>query len=211
MLKLRQGDPKWGAVTIGDTRYTMSRWGCTITTLSMLSSYFNRYKTPGQLAKEFKFTKDAEIYWQSIKEDIVGYKFTWRFYGAHYSSIDKALLESKDTAVILEVDHSHWVLAIGKVSHGVYKIVDPIDGRVKTTRSYGSITGGATFVGVVQPTEPEEVIPEEDPIIAWHKKNKIIESWDDEDIPEWKMTMAWAIYKGLKENSEKDLDFNLEA
>jgi len=205
MIKLRQGDPKWGSTKIGTTPYTLSRWGCTITCISMLSDYYKCYKDPGVLAKDLKFTSQAEIYWQSIKSALC-LEFTWRFYGADYAKIDKALLGSAETAVILQVDSSHWVVAIGKVSHGVYKIADPIDGKVKTTNSYRKITGGATFKGEA-PIIPTPV--EEDPIITWHKKNKIMESWDDEEIPEWKMTMAWAIYKGLKENKENKLNFDL--
>lgn len=48
----------------------------------------------------------------------------------------------------------------------------------------------------------------EDPIIKWHKKNKIIEHWDG-PAPEWKMVMAWAIYKALRANANKKLDFKL--
>jgi len=212
MLKLRQGDPKWGGVTIGNTKYTLARWGCTLTAISMMSDYYGTYKTPAQLAKGCKFTDQAEIYWHSVKDAVdSAFKFTWRFYNANYDTIDKALFDSPDTAVILEVNHSHWVFAIGKVSAGIYKIIDPIDGKIKTTQSYSQITGGATFEGKVKEVEliPDVPVVIEDSIITWHKKNKIMESWDGEEIPEWKMTMAWAIYKALKANADNKLDFTL--
>jgi len=164
MKYLRQGDPEWGSITIGETNYRLSRWGCTITCISMLSSYYGCYKDPANLAGKLKFTNDARIYWTSIKPALC-FEFIWRFYGADYQRIDEALLGSDETSVILEVDHSHWVVAIGKVSEGVYKIADPIDGKVKTTKSYGSITGGATFKGKIEEKEQ----PSDFAKVAWRK------------------------------------------
>jgi len=46
----------------------------------------------------------------------------------------------------------------------------------------------------------------EDPIIAWHKENHIIERWSDVPTQD-EYKLAWAIYKALKANKDNDLKF----
>lgn len=153
MKVLSQSDPKWASKTIGDTNFTIGRLGCTISCLSMLSDYYGCYLPPDVLAKELVFTDEARVYWQPIKDHLC-YEFTYRFYGKDYKRIDEALLGGEETTVILEVNKSHWVWCIGKVGTGVYRIADPIDGKIRTTERYGNnITGGATFKGKVQVKE----------------------------------------------------------
>lgn len=144
MMKiLSQRDPAWSRETLGNTPFLVGRFGCLITCVSMLSSYYHCYNKPGNLAKTLKYTKDARLYWSSCK--FPNFNFVWRRYGFNKKEIDKSLLGSWKTSVVLQVDHSHWVVAIGRSIFGGYRIADPWTGKKSTTRKYGQITGSAHF------------------------------------------------------------------
>ena len=57
--------------------------------------------------------------------------------------------------------------------------------------------------------EMNEAEDNEPAIVKWHKDNKIIEVWESPPSPE-ELKLGWAIYKGLKVNSETELNFNLK-
>ena len=146
MLKLSQRDSRWSFEKIGKTNITVGRMGCTITCLAMLSSYFGCYKTPGMLAKYLSYTKDALLIWSSIPSELC-FSLHKRFYGYNAELIAEGL-KLKNTAVILQVQGYHWVVAISKIPlTKTYIIADPWTGKLSTTLAYkNQITGGAVLI-----------------------------------------------------------------
>ena len=147
MQKLCQRDPLWASNKIGKTNLTVGRFGCTLTCISMIDSYFEKvYKLPGYLAKYLDFTPGGLIIWGSLSRELP-FVLRDRFQGFQKQKIDQAL-RLDNMACILEVDHSHWILATRLIPFtNTYMIVDPWDGKIKTTMAYKNrITGGATFI-----------------------------------------------------------------
>jgi len=133
MKTLSQKNPAWGYQKIGDSNATIASYGCLITSLSMLSDWYGKYKNPSWMAKNLKFTKDGLLYWNSITSSELPMKFVYRYYSRDDKKI-KEILYSKDNACILRVvlnHYQHWVVLLGYSRLYGYKIADPIDGKVK--------------------------------------------------------------------------------
>lgn len=151
MLTLSQSDKRWSTNKIGKSSLTVGRWGCTLTSLSMLSSFYGCYKSPAELAViPGLFTPQGLLIWGMVEKVFKGkIKFVFR-YGQGNKAVrnDKAIrdsiLNSPKTSVILEVrNHSHWVVATGVYGNDYY-CVDPIDGQRKLVlKAFGNITGSA--------------------------------------------------------------------
>jgi len=162
MKILCQRDPLWAKETIGKSGLTIGRYGCTITSLSMLSSQWGPYITPPVLAKKLTFTKQGLIIWQSI-EKVMGFKFIWRGYSAPKTS---------ELPLLLEVDHCHWVVGVG-LDKGIYKILDPWDGKEALSTRYDNITGYASFLPQKQSIpEPSWIGKLKIPVPTWIKSKK---------------------------------------
>lgn len=154
MLHLSQRSAPWATVKIGNTQLPLGRWGCTITSISMLSSFFGCYLTPAQIARTpGLFDSQGRIIWGNIDKLFKGkLKFVKRV-GGHgkavfdRKSINDSLINSPKTAVILEVaNFSHWVVVVSTYGNDYY-IIDPIDaGKKLCLKSQGNITGSAHFI-----------------------------------------------------------------
>lgn len=145
MVYLSQRDPRWVNVKLGRSSLTLGRWGCTTTSISMLTDYFGAFKTPLEIAQSDVYTKDGLIIWKKLKFPRM--RFVGRFYGRNDAMIQDAMKDPKK-AVILEVaDNSHWVVGVKKtLLRDDYVIIDPWDGK-KTTACgrYRNVTGFAIF------------------------------------------------------------------
>jgi hypothetical protein len=107
---ISQLDPRWAHVAMGDTKHTIGRIGCTISSIAFLNN-----TTPDVYAKEFRFTLEGLLYWWSVPG------FEWR----HYSTA--GLAETiKNKKVIIEVDKSHWMAVINDT-----EVMDPLGGHVR--------------------------------------------------------------------------------
>ena len=149
MTLYSQRDPRWATTLIGPSKLIVGRWGCTLTSISMLTSYFTPTINPGELADirsphALKFTKDGLILWQSCT--FQNFHFVTRGYGRNEPMI-REYLKDPNKAVILEVNHCHWVVAVGRNPiTGKYKIADPWFGDYANINRYGdNITGSAYF------------------------------------------------------------------
>jgi len=141
MIILSQKDPRWGGKTIGKSNSTIARFGCTITSLSMLSDWYGCFKDPAWMAKNLQFLTDL-IIWQSI-EKVLCFKFVWRYYKLNEEKLLEAL-KGKDTSALIQVNNNHWVVGIKKVPLMGYWTADPYSG---TRRFYktNQISGFTTF------------------------------------------------------------------
>lgn len=142
MKTYSQRDPRWSQNKIGQTNLTIGRFGCTITSIADLSTYFGDNLTPADVANKIQFTSDGLILWNSCK--FGHFEFERRSYALYDFDIRDAL-KDPDKAVILEVEHDHWVAATGISILGGYNIADPWFGDFSTTRRYRQITGAAFF------------------------------------------------------------------
>ena len=146
MIKLSQLDPRWSSVTLGQSKCTIAKYGCTTTSISMLSDYFNCYKNPAQIAQhQVKYTLDGLILWSTLKLD----KMEWhtRIRERDDRAIKRSL-NDPDDAVILNVNNgAHWVVAISESLFGTdYWVIDPWDGQKKLAcKAYRNIVGSSHF------------------------------------------------------------------
>jgi hypothetical protein len=114
----------------------------------MLTSYFGCYKDPVEIQKYQNYTPDGLILWDTLR--LSPMHFEKRLYTQHDADIQESL-KDPNKAVILEVQlksgGKHWLVATGKVPLiNVYMVVDPWDGKRKTTAAYGNrITGSAHY------------------------------------------------------------------
>lgn len=141
---LSQRDPLWAGEYLGKSNSTVGRYGCTITSISMGTGYFNKWNSPKQLAKELEYTTDGLLIWGSLPKVTI-FKLEKRFYGQKDELIQEALKNPRKICLI-QVENYHWVLATGKSLLGGYKMNDPWFGDKSTTKRYKSITGGAVLV-----------------------------------------------------------------
>ena len=155
MKYLSQRDNQWAQVSLGRSRATVGRYGCTTTCISMLTDYFGYWHSPKDLAKEIiqytyhpKYPKQSEglILWPSV-DNTKCMKFEKRLYGRKDDEILISLADPKK-AVIFEVNGCHWVVGVKKTMFGNdYWIIDPWDGKKKTlTEGKYRITGSAHFI-----------------------------------------------------------------
>lgn len=146
MIYLTQRDPKWSNKRLGASTLTVGRFGCTTTSIAMISDYFGCYQSPDVIASvPTNYTSDGLIVWSKFKWSKM--RFDRRYYGEQTAIIDEAL-KNPNKAVILQVDNqAHWVVALRKNLFGKdYVCLDPWDGKKKDTkRTYKNITGFAVF------------------------------------------------------------------
>ncbi len=146
MILLSQQDPRWAGVTLGNSRFTIGRYGCTTTAISMLSDYFKCFQSPDAIAKTYaKYTLDGLIIWDSISLSRMA--FETRIRARDDKSIQQSL-KDPNRAVILNVNNgNHWVAAVSKVLLGNdYWVFDPWLGKkVKACATYKNIVGSTSF------------------------------------------------------------------
>lgn len=145
MTVFSQRDPRWAKAKIGNSGLTIGRYGCVISSVAMLSSYFKPELTPLETSKILSFTQDGKVFWQTANFA------NFAFYHRAYSRNDQTIAEhisNPDLAVILEVaGRSHWVVATGWQKEAkTYKIADPWLGDSSNMSRYqNNITGAAYF------------------------------------------------------------------
>ena len=120
-----QRDPKWAGKTIGNSNSTIGAYGCTISCIASLSSWYGCDHDPAWMAKNLRFLRDL-VLWQSISEKLC-FKWVWRQYGYNESKI-LASLGGKTTSCLLQVYSRHWVVGIRKVGW-YYYVADPYTGK----------------------------------------------------------------------------------
>ena len=144
MTTFSQQDRRWVGTKYSNG-YTIGRYGCTLTDLTMIHDWFTgEQMTPDQVAAKLKYTSGL-IIWDSLKN--VGLKLVQRIRVRDDNAI-RAGLAANDQCVIVEVNHNHWLWVIGRSLPGLgYKVVDPWDGRTKYTNSYSNNITGLAIIG----------------------------------------------------------------
>lgn len=136
---LSQNDPRWKDEFIGKTKLKIGRWGCTLTCLTMFLNYVMKANmTVNEVNLALKnvngFNANGLIIWDRIRLAFPDVKWTWR--GYNYENWKVAnYVYIKKLPVLVEVNlpsiGKHWVIFTGFM-----KMVDPLDGKVKSTSVY---------------------------------------------------------------------------
>lgn len=144
LIILNQRDPRWANAPLGHTPYKIGKYGCLVTCISMLSSYFQPFMDPTHLAKILRFTDSGLLIWSSVH--FAGFEFYRREYCRNNARIKEHLHDPK-LAVVLQVSgNSHWVVASGfSWLTRLFKIVDPWLGDRATMARYGDDISGAAY------------------------------------------------------------------
>lgn len=146
MIRISQRDIRWTNLKLLPSKLTMGRYGCTTSCVCMISDYFECYSDPRAAIDQYiKYNEDGLILWDKI--NFLNFRFEKRLAGWQLAEIAESL-KNPDKAVILQVaNSSHWVVAVRRIpgtKH--YFIVDPFDGKLKTSYKYENVTGSAHFV-----------------------------------------------------------------
>ncbi len=147
MIHLSQSDARWKDVTLGQLPFTIGKYGCTTTAISMLSDYFQCFQPPDAIAKtEVQYTIDGLILWRTLT--LAHMAFDVRICARDDQSIMRSLKDPNGACILNVNNGAHWVVAIGKVPFfNDYFIVDPWDARIKRAcASYKNIVGSAHFI-----------------------------------------------------------------
>ena len=142
MIILSQLDLRWSKINMSPSTLTLGKAGCTTTCISMLSDYFRCFRSPDQIvANNVKYTNEGRILWQTVAFD--KFKFEWRAYGRDDSRINESL-KNPQKAVILEINHAHWVVALRRIGPWI-QVADPWGGT-KHFINQKIVTGSAHFI-----------------------------------------------------------------
>lgn len=134
-----QGDSRWASQTISNTSYTIGKVGCALSCVAMADSYRTGAQiTPLQVAKTYSFSDDADIYWPSGYNIIVG---TDDYLQIAYN----ALLEGKPVVFGCKKANGtqHWVVITGyegsfPLTSSGFLINDPASSSRRTLDAYMS-------------------------------------------------------------------------
>ncbi len=145
MLSYSQHDLRWANQLIRGTNLSIGRFGCTITCIADLSTYFGDNLTPADVNEIIKFTANGLVYWTSCS--FGHFVFDRRTYGRDYAAISAAILDPKQAVILQVARASHWVVATGwQPEINDFKIADPWLGDFSNMARYRKdITGAAFF------------------------------------------------------------------
>lgn len=125
--------------------------GCTLTCISMLSSYFDDFKAPSELTKHFDlFNADSKVIWAMVRKYVTKMRHVYRYYRRDDAVIMDAL-KDKNKAIMFEVNNgSHWVVGVRPTVFGnSYMGIDPWDGSmIDVIKKYKNISGMSVFARV---------------------------------------------------------------
>lgn len=134
-----QRDPRWGAIRLGASSYTMAGAGCAVTACAMVASVVEPELTPLELAEWLNsnggFTSGGLLYWNKVAQYVNGLDFVqyhlWRDVAADLSLLKTTLQNGPQ---VVQVDFrpatsaldSHFVTAVSFTEDGTdLNIIDP--------------------------------------------------------------------------------------
>lgn len=146
-----QRDPKWGDVTIGNSKSTLKSYGCAIAAVSMVFTKLGTTVTPMSLAKQPIFSWDL-IFWPRTWPQ----KITMAGSGSSHGNIDWSVIDAqvkKGNPVIVYLKRTagggHYVVVHSKDSNGKYVVHDPYFGPnlyLDTSKALVGAMGGQSSI-----------------------------------------------------------------
>lgn len=152
-----QLDKRWSRETLGNTIYTIGKYGCTITaTCKMLYEMLGVNITPVDAAKNFKFDHIGRLYWESIEMYMkeLGYKVkcTKRAEGKPSHNLRTEYATDPSKGMLIELYQPqyqwpyHWVWLKNNTVLRLpwVTVFDPIPGKIVKKFNW-NISGYALF------------------------------------------------------------------
>ncbi len=152
-----QRDPRWGNMTIGNTKTLMKSYGCAVSSVAMVFKQHGGSITPGILAKQSIFSGDL-INWPTSWSNP---KLNLSSEGNAHKNIDWSVIDAqiaKGNPVIVYIGKSnnsggHYVVIHHKDSNGKYVVHDPYFGSnifLDTSRALMGAMGSTSSTYVDQ-------------------------------------------------------------
>ncbi|NTW00032.1 MAG: hypothetical protein HGA19_01865 [Oscillochloris sp.] len=182
---LSQEDGTWGGDQLGTCATTIARAGCAITSLAMISNYYQSgFTNPRQINSCLRntggYADGCNVYWSNrCMPSGVSYAGT--------GDIDNELRNHRPVVVAID-GGNHWVVVIGKRSDGRYTINNPSSystsslgtsvldpGRISDTRLYNG------FIPNQPPNKPSLSIPPDGSTLS---SSSIKLEWQDNGDPD---------------------------
>ena len=145
-IGLSQLDSRWADTYIGNTPYKIGPWGCLISSLCSHMKWYCDPKDPNWAAKNWKYTSNGSLYWNSITSSDCEIDFVWRYYRRDDNKV-RSILSSEFNAAVVEVwlgSIKHWCAVVNYSPTKGFKIFDPyFDDYVYLNERYGTYIGFA--------------------------------------------------------------------
>jgi uncharacterized protein YvpB len=144
-----QKDRRWGYNRIGLSSSLLKDYGCAVTSLAMIFSYYGKEITPGRLASQPIFYRDLIVwpnYWKGLK-----LTSSTSHGGINWSTVDKEIKSKHPVIVFVRAagGKGHYVVIHGKDKRG-YIVHDPLFGPniyLKTTQKLvGAVYSSSTRI-----------------------------------------------------------------
>ncbi len=142
-----QKDKRWADKMLGQSNASIGLYGCTVSSIATLGSWYCSDYTPATASFKWSFTGDGSLYWNSITEDkAFPMDFVYRYYSYDKQKIKDILYSESNSVVVAVNGDSHWVAITGYSSTKGFKCFDPFyNDYVYVLARYGSISGFAEF------------------------------------------------------------------
>ena len=214
--KLSQRDPKWKNNKLGTSNTTIGDYGCTITSLAMLSKIDDVQDVNQRLIDVNGFAEGNLLIWSKIEEAIPWMKHEGRYYSYQNDKVKMAI--EQNGGCLVEVNGApiggskHWVLYIGGG-----KLYDPWDGQEKPTSAYQA-TGFDVIKRLSDSSESEDNVSDEygDMVYKSSQYDEVIKSFFGDDknpreYPAQKVIDEKAkLDKKISDYAEKEKQLNQE-
>jgi len=125
----RQDDPRWSKTTIGFTESTLADYGCAISSVAMVFTYYGETITPAQLAKKPIFYYDLIEWPKSYGRVKLILNTAHR--GVDWIRIDQEIARGRPVIVFIRANGrqaGHYVVIHHKTKEGRYVVHDPLFG-----------------------------------------------------------------------------------
>lgn len=150
MILLSQRDKRWAGKPLGKSKFLVGDYGCTITAISMATSWAGKFLDPAFLAKYLTFNAEGSLIWSSISEKTC-FNFIWREFKYNEKMICDAIKASTDVCLLELTDfftggpkEKHWVLATMRIPFYGYWVADPWSGQKKMVKT--SLVSGCAIL-----------------------------------------------------------------
>jgi peptidoglycan hydrolase CwlO-like protein len=123
-----QRDSRWGDQSIGNSKTSMKSYGCAVTALSMVFTYYGDSVTPGTCAKKKIFYFDLIAWPQSSFGGKVSLVGGTSHGNINWSTIDAELKKKNPVIVYIRKKKGsggHYVVIHTKMANGKYVVHDP--------------------------------------------------------------------------------------
>ena len=154
VIAFSQRDPRWSALPLGNSRYTVGSAGCAVVAVTMLATQIDREMTPATMTNYLNtndgFASGGLLKWNSAAEAVDGLNVVryhlWRDVPANVETLTDRITREPQ---VIQVDfypgqalNTHFVVALSMTADGEdINIIDPWTGKRDTVLGAYGATG----------------------------------------------------------------------